>query len=264
MCMHRHASVQHDPSGLRQSRCLCLTSCSGTITTTTPPSIRYTVKLAPPTSKLLLFLAASIGAYLLLRSLSTTHLSALSSAFPFSRTMAGTSAQGWHERADPVPSPSDFTPTKDALVFAVLLNAQADPEGFTMALFRPDVAVDARGRVLKVKPDDFSALTTLADEATRLPDTGSFMNAWRVAHDRTEQKIDRLFAKTSSGELKETSVQGWHAEKKQLKSAVGDYQELPPVLHELFGHIQEGRNDYTHGRVENPDIIAQIKALVEN
>ncbi|KAI0748266.1 hypothetical protein C8Q80DRAFT_1170955 [Daedaleopsis nitida] len=174
------------------------------------------------------------------------------------------SVQGWHSRAaDPHTAAADFTPTKDALAFAVLLNAQADPEGFTLALFHPDIAVDARGRVLQLQPSDFSKLTALAAEVNHLPDTGSFMNAWRVVHDRTEQKIDRLFAKTSAGNLKQTSVQGWHTDKKQLKTAVGDHAELPAVLDELFGYIQEGREGYNYDRVDNSDLIAKVKALVE-
>ncbi len=176
--------------------------------------------------------------------------------------MSAVSPQGWHARAAPHPSP-DFSPTNDALVLAVLLNAPVDPEGFTMALFQPDVAIDARGRVLQPQPQDFTALAALAQETSQLPDTGSFMNAWRVAHDRTSQKIDRLFAKTTVGDIRETSVQGWDPEKTKLQDAVGDYQALPPVLQELFGYIQEGRAGFVRGE-ENKQLIAQVKALVDN
>lgn len=177
--------------------------------------------------------------------------------------MSAMSAQGWHARAMPHPSP-DFTPTKDVLAFAVLLNAPIDPEGFTMALFQPDVAIDARGRVLQPQPQDFAALVALAQEANGLPDTGSFMNAWRVAHARTSQKIDRLFAKvTPGGDIRETSVQGWDPEKTQLQDAVGDYQALPLVLQELFGYIQEGREGFVRGE-ENKELISRVKALVDN
>ncbi|KAI0647190.1 hypothetical protein C8Q79DRAFT_958099 [Trametes meyenii] len=174
------------------------------------------------------------------------------------------SVSGWYARTTLHPDGTDFVPARDKLVFAVLLNAPADPEGFTAALFRPDVAVDARGRVLQVKSDDFAALTGLAGQVGALPDTGSFMNAWRVAHDRTSQKIDRLFVSSADGQIKETSVQGWHPEQKKLKDAVADYEELPPVLHELFGYIQEARTDYRRGEEENKSLIFQIKAIVEN
>lgn len=177
--------------------------------------------------------------------------------------MSAPSVQGWHARATSHPYP-DFTPTKDALVFAVLLNAPVDPEGFTMALFQPNIAIDARGRVLQLQSQDFAALAALAQEASGLPDTGSFMNAWRVSHARTSQKIDRLFTKTSGGrDIRETSVQGWDPEKTQLQDAVGDNQALPPVLQELFGYIQEGRTGFVRGE-ENKELISQVKTLVDN
>ena len=116
-------------------------------------------------------------------------------------------------------------------------------------------------KALQLKQEDFSTLASLAEEAARLPETGSVMNAWRVAHDRTSQKIDRLFARAPSGELRQVSVQGWHAEKKKLQTAVGEYEELPPVLQELFGYIQEGRTDYQRGQVDNADVIAKVKSL---
>ncbi|KAH9857024.1 hypothetical protein C2E23DRAFT_370503 [Lenzites betulinus] len=178
--------------------------------------------------------------------------------------MATTSAKGWHARAIPHPSRADFVPARDTFVLAELLNAPADPEGFTAALFRPDVAVDARGRVLQLESADFAALAGLAEQATHLPDTGSFMNAWRVAHDRTSQPIDRLFVHTSEGGIKETSVQGWDPEKKQLKQAVAEHQELPAVLHELFGYLKEGREGHQRGQEEDKELIARIKALVGN
>ncbi|CDO72853.1 hypothetical protein BN946_scf185002.g38 [Trametes cinnabarina] len=174
------------------------------------------------------------------------------------------SAKGWHARAHMHPSSATFVPSRGKLVFAVLLNAPADPEGFTVALFRPDVAVDARGRILQVQPDDFAALADLAEQVNRLPETGSFMTAWRVAHDRTDQPIDRLFVPVPGGkEIKQTSVQGWHPEKKKLKTPVADYTELPAVLHKLLGDIKEARTDYQRGQEENKDLIDQIKALVQ-
>ncbi|OJT14586.1 hypothetical protein TRAPUB_8832 [Trametes pubescens] len=177
--------------------------------------------------------------------------------------MASPSATGWHARANPHPARADFVPTRDALVLAVLLNAPVEPEGFTAALFRPDVAVDARGRVLQVQAADFAALADLAAQTTRLPETGSFLNAWRVQHDRTSQQIDRLFVPTSDGGLKETSVQGWHPDKKKLKDAVADYEELPSVLHELAGYVQEAREGFQRGQEENKALIEKIKALVD-
>ncbi|KAH9901070.1 hypothetical protein C8Q73DRAFT_229568 [Cubamyces lactineus] len=226
---------------------------------------QHCTKLASSLTKPLCFaLAIFLSAYLFLfRSAPNPTTSTNRIEYEDHITMSATSAKGWHARARPHPSGAAFVPARDNLVFAVLLNAPADPEGFTVALFRPDVAVDARGQVLQVQPDDFAALADLAEQATRLPETGSFMNAWRVAHDRTDRKIDRLFAPTSRGEIKQTSVQGWHPEKKHLKTPVAEYTELPLSLHELFGYIQEGREGYQRGHEENRELIAKIKALVE-
>ncbi|OBZ75798.1 hypothetical protein A0H81_04158 [Grifola frondosa] len=210
--------------------------------------------LAVFTPKLLLVsILAFIGGYFLYSRHAPLHPA-------YSISMSPSPNAGWHARAQP--SPRAFVPTRDALVFAVLLNAQADHDGFTLALFRPDVAVDARGAVLTVDPADFARLAELAQQTTTLPPTGSFMNAWRVAHDRTEQKIDRLFAATSTdGPLVQTSVQGYSPRMRQLKPAVGDVTELPDVLQELFGYIQEGREGFIRGE-EDKEIIARVKALV--
>lgn len=51
--------------------------------------------------------------------------------------------------------------------------------GFSVALFKPNVAVDAMGRVFVLTEEDFSALSALAAETAGLPTTGSFRNQWR-------------------------------------------------------------------------------------
>ncbi|KAJ8462344.1 hypothetical protein ONZ51_g10956 [Trametes cubensis] len=249
--------------------CSSASPCHRPLSTNSPPAPTTSsrrAKLAPSFTKPLCFaLAIFLSAYVFLfRSAPTPTTSANRIQYEDHIAMSATSAKGWHARARPHPSSADFVPARDNLVFAVLLNAPADPEGFTVALFRPDVAVNARGQVLQVQSDDFTALADLAEQVIRLPETGSFMNAWRVAHDRTDRKIDRLFVPTSSGEIKQTSVQGWHPERKHLKTPVAEYTELPPPLYELFGYIQEGRDGYQRGHEDNKDLIAKIKALVED
>ena len=153
--------------------------------------------------------------------------------------------QGWYSRSTPHDSPSTFTPTREALAFVVLHNAQADPDGFTLALFHPNVAVDAMGRVLVVQEDDFAGLTSLAQKTLSLPQTGSFWNTWRIARERSEQVIRRLFvAESKDGELGQTSVQGYSKERTTLKPAVGSVDKLPEVLWELFGLIPEALEGY--------------------
>ncbi len=128
--------------------------------------------------------------------------------------------EGWYSRSTPQDdstSSSTFTPTREALAFAVLHSAQADADGFTLALFHPNIAVDAMGRLLVVEKDDFTGLTTLAQKTPGLPQTGSFWNTWRVSQERSEQVIRRLLVATSKeGELVETSVQGYSKEQRAL------------------------------------------------
>jgi hypothetical protein len=51
--------------------------------------------------------------------------------------------------------------------------------GFSVALFKPNVAVDAMGRVLVLTESDWNALADLASQTTNLPETGAFLNQWR-------------------------------------------------------------------------------------
>ena len=51
--------------------------------------------------------------------------------------------------------------------------------GFSVALFKPNVAIDAMGRVLIVAQEDFTALEELARSVSSLPETGAFRNQWR-------------------------------------------------------------------------------------
>ncbi|KAI0093596.1 hypothetical protein BDY19DRAFT_881625 [Irpex rosettiformis] len=169
---------------------------------------------------------------------------------------------GWHTRTTPYPSPATFTPTRASLAFAVLRNAQADPEGFTLALFSPDLAVDARGKVLLLQKTDWDGLVGLAGETVDLPKTGKFWNAWKVRQERTSQPIDRLLVATSeSGELVETSVQGWEKGKTELSEPVGEIAQLPPVLDELVGLVREGREGYVKGE-EDKIVIGKIKDVL--
>ncbi|KAH9945995.1 uncharacterized protein BXZ73DRAFT_95507 [Epithele typhae] len=261
------------PTGERSFLARHLLAASSSVTSTSPLAVRqlpHRSSLCPSSTlapRSLLFAAAChlvsaacflFSALLILR---TIYTSAHPPTARLDLAMAP-SAQGWHARATPLPTAdaSGFAPTADALAFVVLLNAPADPEGFTMALFRPDVAVDARGRALRLQADDAVALLALAERANAMPDTGSFMNAWRVAHPRTSQKIDRLFVRTPEGRFRETSVQGWDPVLKQLKTAVGEYEELPPVLYEFFGYVQEARDGFQKLEA-NQDIITQVTAL---
>lgn len=93
-----------------------------------------------------------------------------------------TSSQGWHARTSPHPAGTSYEPVRQDLLFVLQRSAPADPNGFSLALLTPDVAIDALGRVLTVSADDFAALRTLASKVAdeiNVPDTRSFGNQWR-------------------------------------------------------------------------------------
>jgi len=88
------------------------------------------------------------------------------------------SATGWHTRA--TEHTGAFEPKKADLVLTVLINSQVESDGFTLGLIKPNLAVDARGKVLTLSADDFAAFEAKVTEVKAVPHTGSFMGQWRV------------------------------------------------------------------------------------
>jgi len=166
--------------------------------------------------------------------------------------------EDWSSRATPHPDPDSFVPARSNLAHIVLRNSQVEHEGFTLAVFKDKVAVDAMGRVLVLSDKDFDGLSSLATKILDLPDTGNFRNTWRLKHLATSQPIDRILV---GDELKETSVQGFVKGLKELKEPVGDVSELPDALAELTGLVLEGRKDYQRGK-EDGAMVQKVKDLV--
>ena len=171
------------------------------------------------------------------------------------------SAEGWHARATPHPAAATFQPTADTLVFVSRLSAKGSPDSFNMALFSPDIAVDASGRVLKLQPQDFSILALLAENVARLPNAGGFMSTWVVSSPITCRPNDYLHVKTPDGGLKETGVYAWDSRHTELEGPTAGYEHLPPALHELVGYAREGRAEKTES-AEGTELVERIKALV--
>ncbi|KAG8914196.1 hypothetical protein FRC02_005075 [Tulasnella sp. 418] len=176
-------------------------------------------------------------------------------------TAAPNPAVGWHSRA--VRVHGSFTPTRASLAFASQLNAPVDPEGFNAAFFAPNIVVDARGVVLKVRSQDWNSLTSLARRAvTELPETGLFRNQWRILHPRTGYPIDWLSVNLDPhDELKEVAVYGYEQGNDVLEQPVGEYTTLPPILKELFGLLQEARDGYVRGE-EDTAVIDRVKEVL--
>lgn len=169
---------------------------------------------------------------------------------------------GWHTRAGSYLSPESFTPTREGLAFAALYHAPANPDGFSVAFFHPNVAVDARGEILVVNQEDFEGLETLARASLELPPTELPMNTWRISQRRTDQPIHRLHVPRSADEIVETGVQGFEKGKKVLKEPVAGITELPEVLHEIIGLVVEGREGYERGKA-NEEVISKVKGVLD-
>ena len=151
----------------------------------------------------------------------------------------------WRGRAEQIRNPESWQPERKDLVFAVVRNAPVEHHALTLALFNPNIGVDASGNVLALKEDDFSALSSLAGRTLELPQTGNFRNTWIISRPTTSQPIERLLVSTSESEVTETSVQGYNKEGEfKLKRPVGGTTVLPPLLQDLFGLILEARADY--------------------
>ena len=149
-------------------------------------------------------------------------------------------------------------------MFAVVRNAQVEHYALTLALFSPNIGVDASGNVLVLKEDDFSILSSLASQTLELPHTGDFRNTWAIRRPTTGQPIERLLVFTKESEFAETSVQGYNDQGRfELKRTVGDITVLPPLLQDLFGLILKARIDYDPKR-RNEDVLKKVLGVVGN
>jgi len=160
------------------------------------------------------------------------------------------------------PLAETFTPTVDKLIFGELLNAPVDPEGFICAFFQPNIVVDSMGQTKEVSQEQFNAIVELALRASALPDTGSFRNTWRVQSPITSRPIRILRFKRDKESFKETSVYGFSKEQDILEEPVNGFTKLPAELMELFGLLDETRENYQKGR-ENAEVVTTIKKLLE-
>ncbi|KDN36959.1 hypothetical protein RSAG8_10493, partial [Rhizoctonia solani AG-8 WAC10335] len=172
--------------------------------------------------------------------------------------MAFADPAGWYSRATPHPDGAKYDVKKENVVFGLTRNSRVEQDGFSVALFKPNVAIDAMGRVWVLDDKDFDALTKLATLTIDLPDTGAFRNQWRVAHDRTDYPIDQLYVATSSG-LHTIGVYGHDGQTTSLKPPVGEITDLPTSLNSLVTLAKEGRDGFQKGQ-ENAEVTGKVKA----
>ncbi|CAG7848945.1 SubName: Full=Uncharacterized protein {ECO:0000313/EMBL:CCA71966.1} [Serendipita indica DSM 11827] len=170
-----------------------------------------------------------------------------------------TNAAGWHARAvEHAKTSTDaaYVPKKEDLVVSVLINSPVEPEGFTMALFKPSHVVDASGRVLNIASSDYEAFETLVDKIKELPSTGSFGGQWRVKHARTSYPIDRILIPGHA----EVGVYGWSKDADELEEETQGYTNLPKELQTFVGLAKEAREGYTRGHRDEA-VVSQVLAF---
>jgi hypothetical protein len=172
------------------------------------------------------------------------------------------SAEGWHARATESTSitPSSFDPKAEDIV-AAFLESTMIGECFTLALVKPNLAIDANGRILSLSSADFAAFHEVVNAVKVLPRAGKW-DQWRVKHNVTCQPIDKILI---SGQ-DERSVYGWveseSGETLELESSYNGYTHLPQELQTLLGLAKEACKgyDYTNGPREK-SILQKLSAL---
>jgi len=216
---------------------------------------RYTNYRTPLIIGLSLLLIVS---YLFTSTPATNHL--------MSSSHLSSSPPGWHSRAVQHPGRDTFEPSRNTLAFGVLLNSRVEPEGFTVAFFKPDVAVDAMGHILRVGAEDWNAIDSLVNTAVGdhgVPDAGGFRNQWRIKQARTGYPIDWLRVPVpGSSKLKDLSVYGFDGTTTELASPVHGITQFPSVLVKLFTLVKEGREGFVRGE-EDSAVVDKVKAILQ-
>ncbi|KIK06320.1 hypothetical protein K443DRAFT_3107 [Laccaria amethystina LaAM-08-1] len=183
---------------------------------------------------------------------------------------------GWRTRAEKYPNSQSYIPHRGDLKLAVVRNAPADSEGFTLALFsnpvgKERVAVDASGGVFVLAAHDFDGILGLAQRTLSLPKPNNFQATWVVKHERTSQPIDRILVahvdlpsqplEDYREEYTETSVQGFDKRKRELERAVDKIFELPLELWELTGVVLEAR---ASGGEDDEGVLKRVRNVLGN
>jgi hypothetical protein len=178
------------------------------------------------------------------------------------------SLTGWHSRAIAHPERSTFTPSKDTLLAGLIRSTPVQPSGLAIGLFLPDFAVDGAGRILQLTQVDWAGLEAIVKGATAdsVPKAGGFRNSWRIAHPRTDLPIHWLRVSHGRGgdDIREVSVFGYSQDVRELvNSPDGVTTELPDVLQEVFGVLDEGRKDDGPGDGD-PALVETIADIITN
>jgi hypothetical protein len=171
-------------------------------------------------------------------------------------------AEGWHTRATESTSvtPLSFNPMVEDIVATFFYSTKGSSDGFSMALVKPNLAVDASGKILSLSPTDFSTLHEAVDAVKPLPQTDEWRGQWRVKQARTCFGFDRIQIPGQP----EKSIYGWVKPKGgdalELESPAKGYTHLPQELSDLIGLAREAREGHIRGQREE-SVVQKILAL---
>ncbi|KAH6901525.1 hypothetical protein BKA70DRAFT_1308906 [Coprinopsis sp. MPI-PUGE-AT-0042] len=201
--------------------------------------------------------------------------------------VSSTLAQAWSsplsgflDRAAAYTNTAAFQPPRSSLELVVLRNAQAEPDGFTLAFYSSDgtsnsdtYAVDAAGSIYVLQQQDATEILALANEVASLPETGEFRNTWFLKSPVTSRPIERILIPKGSGisntpaanyetEFDEVSVYGFNYVERELEQTTNGLDLLPEPLWELTGLVLQARND--NGAILNQDVVSLVRGMVQN
>ncbi|KAF8985823.1 hypothetical protein BDQ17DRAFT_1493616 [Cyathus striatus] len=169
------------------------------------------------------------------------------------------------------PLPPSTPLTCSDLKLAVLRNTPVETEGFTLALFAPNIAVSYFSTIHKLHPNNFTHILNLTVQTSTLPTPNRPFNIWAIDQPHTSQPIDRVLVplgtldpkpkKMYVEEYREVSVQSYKKGKTALKKEFGGYTELRSVLHDLMAVVLEA---WKGKREKDDEVIMRVKGLFGN
>ncbi|CAG8577605.1 9895_t:CDS:2, partial [Acaulospora colombiana] len=171
-------------------------------------------------------------------------------------------AEGWHTRATESTSvtASSFDPKAEDLLATFFYSTKGSGDGFTMALMKPNIAVDAAGRILTLSSGDFVGLQEVVDAVKPLPQTDEWRGQWRIKQDRTCFGFDRIQIPGQP----EISIYGWVKPKEgmalELESPAKGFTHLPQELGMLVKLAREAREGFTRDQREE-SVVQKILAF---
>ena len=166
-------------------------------------------------------------------------------------------ASGWHSRSTKYTG--KFAPTNDTLILTLLFTTPV--KYFKVAFVKPNIAVDAYGKVLAVPQADFDAITSLTTAAVTLPSVSGHWSIQSDHHWDPNNKVPipggGIYRLLVTGH-EEISISG-RVGKRTLAVPKAGYTELPEPLLKLFGWLFEGAAG--HGQKDEGP-IDKVRALL--